>query len=203
MGQEAEREERLQQLRRRSRSTRRCWRRRRRDAIFLHCLPAHRGEEMTDDVLDGPASVVFPQAGNRLHAQKALLEWLLGKHGTGSRHDINTEIACSCLDTDSTDAPDTAAEPAPARPSSAASPAPRPAACSSARGARPCCAPASVEPSVPPFLVGTGKGWLTAEYAMLPGSTSARKARDKGGKVDGRSVEIQRLIGRSLRASST
>jgi len=58
----------------------------------------------------------------------------------------------------------------------------------------------SVEPAVPPFLVGTGKGWLTAEYAMLPGSTHGRKARDKGGKVDGRSVEIQRLIGRSLRA---
>src|SRR5215813_8397418 len=57
----------------------------------------------------------------------------------------------------------------------------------------------TVEPTVPPFLVGTGKGWLTAEYGMLPGSTSTRKARDKGGKVDGRSVEIQRLIGRSLR----
>lgn len=59
-----------------------------------------------------------------------------------------------------------------------------------------CC----VEASVPPFLVGTGKGWLTAEYGMLPGSTNTRKARDKAGKVDGRSVEIQRLIGRSLRA---
>jgi ribonuclease PH len=59
-----------------------------------------------------------------------------------------------------------------------------------------CC----VEPAVPPFLVGTGKGWLTAEYGMLPGSTNTRKSRDKGGKVDGRSVEIQRLIGRSLRA---
>jgi len=59
----------------------------------------------------------------------------------------------------------------------------------------------SVEPAVPPFLVGTGKGWLTAEYSMLPGSTLGRKARDKGGKVDGRSVEIQRLIGRSLRAA--
>ena len=53
---------------------------------------------------------------------------------------------------------------------------------------------------MPPFLVGTGKGWLTAEYGMLPASTSRRKARDRGGKVDGRSVEIQRLIGRSLRA---
>jgi ribonuclease PH len=58
----------------------------------------------------------------------------------------------------------------------------------------------SVELAVPPFLVGTGKGWLTAEYNMLPGSTSPRKARDRGGKIDGRSVEIQRLIGRSLRA---
>src|SRR5262245_44799775 len=58
----------------------------------------------------------------------------------------------------------------------------------------------SIEPTVPPFLVGTGKGWLTAEYAMVPGSTNTRKARDRGGKVDGRGVEIQRLIGRSLRA---
>jgi ribonuclease PH len=57
----------------------------------------------------------------------------------------------------------------------------------------------SVEPAVPPFLVGKGKGWLTAEYAMLPGSTGNRKPRDRSGKVDGRSVEIQRLIGRSLR----
>jgi ornithine carbamoyltransferase len=43
----------------------------------MHCLPAHRGEEITPEVLDGPASVVFPQAGNRMHAQKALLQWLL------------------------------------------------------------------------------------------------------------------------------
>src|SRR5262249_55748402 len=58
----------------------------------------------------------------------------------------------------------------------------------------------SVEEAVPPFLLGTGKGWLSAEYGMLPGSTSTRKPRDRGGKVDGRGVEIQRLIGRSLRA---
>lgn len=58
----------------------------------------------------------------------------------------------------------------------------------------------SVENSVPSFLVGKGKGWITAEYAMLPGSTQTRKARERAGKVDGRSIEIQRLIGRSLRA---
>jgi ribonuclease PH len=59
-----------------------------------------------------------------------------------------------------------------------------------------CC----IDLKVPDFLVGRGSGWLTAEYGMLPGSTNTRKARDKAGKVDGRSVEIQRLIGRSLRA---
>src|SRR6266568_847604 len=59
-----------------------------------------------------------------------------------------------------------------------------------------CC----VELTVPPFLVGRGKGWLTAEYGMLPGSTGTRKQRDRGAKIDGRTVEIQRLIGRSLRA---
>jgi ornithine carbamoyltransferase len=47
------------------------------DAIVLHCMPAHRGEEITDEVLDGPQSVIFDQAENRLHTQKALLEFLL------------------------------------------------------------------------------------------------------------------------------
>jgi ornithine carbamoyltransferase len=49
------------------------------DAIVLHCLPAHRGEEITGQVLDGPVSVAWDQAENRLHAQKALLTWLLGQ----------------------------------------------------------------------------------------------------------------------------
>jgi len=53
---------------------------------------------------------------------------------------------------------------------------------------------------VPPWMQGKGRGWLTAEYAMHPSSTPGRKPRDRAGKVDGRSVEIQRLIGRALRS---
>jgi ribonuclease PH len=59
---------------------------------------------------------------------------------------------------------------------------------------------ASVQADVPPWLKGKGKGWITAEYNMLPNSTSPRKRRERDGKVDGRTTEIQRLIARSFRA---
>src|SRR6266702_2253226 len=60
---------------------------------------------------------------------------------------------------------------------------------------------ASVEEKVPPFLEGSGQGWVTAEYNMLPRSTHTRSARERDGRISGRTSEIQRLIGRSLRAA--
>ena len=60
---------------------------------------------------------------------------------------------------------------------------------------------AMVEQGVPKFLLNSGQGWVTAEYAMLPGSTPTRKPRETGVNIDGRSVEIRRLIGRAMRAA--
>src|SRR5687767_8414770 len=59
---------------------------------------------------------------------------------------------------------------------------------------------ASIQDNVPPWMTGGGRGWVTAEYNMLPHSTRPRKPRERAGKIDGRTTEIQRLIGRSLRA---
>ena len=48
------------------------------DALFMHCLPAHREDEVTSEVMDGPQSVIWDEAENRLHAQKAVMRWCLG-----------------------------------------------------------------------------------------------------------------------------
>jgi len=72
MGQEAEREER-DQLFRPYQVNATLFRHAKRDAIFLHCLPAHRGDEVTNEVIDSPRSLVFQQAENRLHVQKAIM----------------------------------------------------------------------------------------------------------------------------------
>src|SRR5436309_11991307 len=60
---------------------------------------------------------------------------------------------------------------------------------------------ASIEEKVPPFLEGRGQGWVTAEYNMLPRATHTRSPRERDSRVSGRTQEIQRLIGRSLRAA--
>jgi len=77
MGKEAEREKRLNTFLPRYQVNRGLMELAKRDAIFLHCLPAHRGEEVTDDVIDGKWSVVWEEAENRLHTQKAILYHLL------------------------------------------------------------------------------------------------------------------------------
>ena len=185
----------------------------------MHCLPANRGEEVSAEAIDGARSVVFQQAGNRMHVQKALLAWLLEGRvnldiaemfSRGSQNRVVPPL-CAVLRTAAKRYPNsqrtfpcalTVAKRDQLRPLTFqrhfTGQAPGSVLVKMGRTTVLCTC--CVEATVPPFLVGSGKGWLTAEYAMLPGSTHTRKARDRGGKVDGRSVEIQRLIGRSLRA---
>ena len=78
MGQEGEAEKRRQAFEGVYQINAACLNAARKDAIFLHCLPAHRGEEVTSEVIDGPHSVIFDEAENRLHAQKAVMALLMG-----------------------------------------------------------------------------------------------------------------------------
>ncbi len=78
MGQEAETVSPAPRRSPRGVSTQPSWPPPRPDAVFLHCLPAHRGDEVTDDVLDGPTSRVWAQAANRMHTARGLLAWLVG-----------------------------------------------------------------------------------------------------------------------------
>lgn len=76
MGQESERQQRLKDFSN-FQVDQALMRLAKKDALFMHCLPAHRGEEVTSEVLDGPQSIVWDEAENRLHVQKAILEWLI------------------------------------------------------------------------------------------------------------------------------
>jgi len=81
MGFESEGEERLKTFLPRYQVNRELLKHVGKEFAFMHCLPAHRGEEVTDEVIDGPESIVWDQAENRLHMQKAILRWILGQGG--------------------------------------------------------------------------------------------------------------------------
>ena len=144
-------------------------------AIFLHCLPAHRGEEVTSAVLDGPRSRVIPQAANRMYFQMALLTWLLGRHTLGKRHRSGSRPLMTRID-------------------GRASGELRPVTIERGfvvnssgsvlfrAGQTAVLVTAQLSEGVPTFLEGKGVGWLTAEYSMLPGSTPTRSRRGSDGR---------------------
>ena len=152
------------------------------------------------EVIDGPNSVIVAQAANRMHVQKGLLVWLLEGERVAEppslpETKVTSRERCRMPRHDgrspSNSAPSPCSDTLPASP---------PAAICTRPADTSVLSTASIEARVPPWLEGTGKGWVTAEYSMLPGSTQPRKPRDRGPKIDGRTTEIQRLIGRSLRA---
>ena len=165
------------------------------DVIFLHCLPAHRGEEVTSEVLDGPRSQVILQAANRLHFQMALLLWLLVEQQSRlKRSSIRRRSTRGSSSHDQIDGRKNDQ----LRPVSIERGFMRnsPGSVLYRSGETAVLVTARLSDTVPPFLEGKSIGWLTAEYAMLPGSSTSRIRRG----ADGRATEIQRLIGRSLRA---